>query len=55
MLVLFAPEVIKVLAGNSYMEGNLIPVISAGIFLNIVCQLFIESNYFMNNKIKCLW
>lgn len=54
MLVLFAPEVIKVLAGNSYMEGvNLIPVISAGIFLNIVCQLFyrIELFYEQQNKV----
>lgn len=41
LLVLFAPEVIFILAGQEYMEGaNLIPIISAGIFVNIACQLF---------------
>lgn len=54
LLVMFAPEVIKILAGESYAQGVvLIPVISAGIFLNIVSQLFyrVELYYEKQNKV----
>lgn len=54
LLVMFAPEVIKILAGESYTQGvALIPVISAGIFLNIVSQLFyrVELYYEKQNKV----
>lgn len=54
LLVLFAPEVIKILAGPTYTEGIfLIPIISAGIFLNIVSQLFyrVELYFEQQNKV----
>lgn len=51
-MILFAPEIIHVLAGEAYSDAAyLVPTLSASVFFNFLCQIFARVELYFERKI----
>ena len=51
LLILFSPEIIKILAGNSYMEAvKLVPILGISVYFNYIYQIFTRVELYYERK-----